>query len=94
MSMSIKKTQSTVGLKEPIHCKLAIDDQIIEQVGTFKYLGVDISNERNIIEDVHSQSSKAAMISGSLRSLILTNKHMAVERKARIYKTGIRPIIT
>lgn len=39
MAISVQKTKSLVVAKNPIRCKLAVNDQIIEQVMTFKYLG-------------------------------------------------------
>lgn len=42
-----QKTRSMVISKEPVRCKLQIIDRITEQVMTFEYLGMEISNERN-----------------------------------------------
>jgi len=38
--MSINKTKSLVEAKEPRRCKLAVNDEIVEQVMSFRYLRV------------------------------------------------------
>ena len=76
MSMSIPKTKSMTISKEPIRCKLALNDQPIEQVMSFEYLGIIASNSRN------------TYVSGCLHHTIWKNKHMSITSKARIYRTA------
>ncbi|XP_048520668.1 uncharacterized protein LOC125503803 [Dendroctonus ponderosae] len=61
---------------------------------TFKYLGANITSNRNLEEEVRNQTSKAALISGYLRDIIWRNKHMSRGSKVRIYKTCVRPVMT
>ncbi|XP_050457558.1 uncharacterized protein LOC126854663 [Cataglyphis hispanica] len=92
--ISVPKTKSLVIAKEPIRCKLTINDEIIEQVMSFKYLGVEISSNQDRKKEVQGQIDKAARISGYLKEIIWRNKHMKREAKVKIYKTCVRPIMT
>ena len=94
MSISIPKTKSMTISKEPIRCKLALNDQPIEQVMSFEYLGIIASSSRNTYDEVKTQVNKAARVSGCLHHTIWKNKHMSITSKARIYRTAVRPILT
>lgn len=61
---------------------------------TFNYLGSKITSNKNLIEEVKEQATKASIISGFLKDIIWRNKNMNVESKIRIYKTCVRPILT
>lgn len=94
MRISTEKTKSLTISKEPLRSKLSVDNNTIEQVMSFNYLGANTSSTRSLNEEVRTQAMKAAAISGCLRDVIWKNKHMSVEGKVRIYKTCVRPILT
>lgn len=94
MQISVKKTKSFTISREPRRCKLAIYDQSVEQVMSFKYLGANITSNRDLRSEVKAQTTKASMISGYLRDLIWRNKYMSTRSKVRIYKTCVRPVLT
>lgn len=54
---------------------------MIEHVMNFKYLGMNISSNRNIYLDVKQQVIYGAKVSGSLRSVIWKNKYMDSKSK-------------
>lgn len=70
MKISAEKTKSVVISKEPIRCKLEIDNQIIEQVMAIKYLGIKLTYNNNIEEEVKEQTLKANRIAGCLNDTI------------------------
>ena len=94
MEISTTKTKSLVISKEPIRCKLVVENHPIEQVMSFQYLGVNTTSDRNLISEVRSQTTKFNNLSGCLRDVIWKNKFMLNQNKDRIYKNCIRPIIT
>lgn len=94
MTISVQKTQSLTISKEPRRCKLAVYNKSVEQVMSFKYLGVNITSTRNLKQEAQNQTIMAARVSGFLRDVIWRNKHMSIESKTRIYKTCVRPIMT
>jgi len=94
MVISAEKTKCLTISREPVRCKLIAYNKPIEQVSTFKYLGVTINSYPDLRHEVQDQVHKASVISGCLRSSIWKNKYMNIESKTRIYKTCIRPILT
>ena len=94
MAVSTSKTKTLTIAKEPVQCKLVVDDKLLEQVTTFKYLGGIISSDRNTDIGVRQQTDSAARISGLLRDVSWRDKYMTVESKIKIYKAVVRPIMT
>ena len=94
MKISAEKTKSLTISKAPLRCKLALENKVIEQVVTFRYLGVEITSHSNLYNEVLNQTTKAAAVSGCLKDVIWKNKHMSVDCKVRIYKACVRPIMT
>jgi len=43
-TISIEKTKNIPFTKDPVRCKLVVQDKIIEQVSQFQYLGMDLSS--------------------------------------------------
>lgn len=94
MQVSIEKTQLMIISKEPIRCKLEMNNKIIQQVMKFNYLGVITSSDRDLIGEVHIQANRANRIAGYLRDIVWRNQHISIKSKVRIYKTCIRPVLT
>ncbi|XP_055378925.1 uncharacterized protein LOC129610383 [Condylostylus longicornis] len=94
MKISIEKTKSMVIAKNPIRCKLVINNKSVEQVMKFNYLGVETTAYRDIKAEMSKQTNKASLISGCLRQVVWRNKYMSQEAKVKIYKTCVRPIST
>jgi len=80
--------------KDPVRCKLVVQDKIIEQVSQFKYLDMDLSSYHDPVKDLRRQINKVSAMSGCLRQIIWANEYMRRDSKVRIYKTCIRPIMT
>ena len=94
MNISIEKTKSITFAKDPVRCKLVVENNIIEQVSQFKYLGIELSGYHDPVKDLRSQVNKATAISGCLRQIVWSNQYMRKDSKIKIYKTCVRPIMT
>lgn len=94
MVISTNKTKCLTISKEPTRCKLVVDNNPVEQVMSFDYLGVNISSYGSLHKEVVQQTNKAAVVSGCLRDVIWRNKEMSTNSKVRIYKSCVRPIMT
>lgn len=94
MNISVEKSKCMTLTREPRRCKLVVQDQAIEQVAKFKYVGMDISDHHNPVNDLRSQINKATAIAGCLRQVVWANKYMRIDSKVKIYKTCVRPIMT
>lgn len=70
MIISVQKTESLTIFKETRRCKLAVYNQSVNQVMRFKYLGVNITSNRNLREEVRDQTIKVSIVSEYLRDII------------------------
>jgi len=58
---------------------------------TLKYLGANITRDRNLEEEVQEQTTKAVVIFGDI---IWKNKYMRLRSKIRMYETRARSVMT
>lgn len=76
-------------------CQKSNEIDVSQVSHNFRYLGADISTRNKLIKDIKSQINKDSAISSSLRDVIRKNKHnISIDSKVRIYKTGVRPIVS
>jgi len=94
MEISLNKTKSLTISRNHTKCEVELRGTLIKQVPKFNYLGAEISALRDLKQEVRTQAMKAAHISVCLYNLIWLNKYMSTERKVRIYKTNVRPMLT
>ncbi|GJQ76166.1 hypothetical protein Trydic_g1911 [Trypoxylus dichotomus] len=80
MQISMEKTESMVIAKEPVSTQ-------------YMYLGFEITNSKNLQQEVRAQINKATRISSYLRDLTWRNEYTSAESKVRIYKTAVRPVL-
>lgn len=76
-------------------CQKSNEIDVSQVSHNFRYLGADISSRNKLIKDIKSQINKDSVTSSSLRDVIRKNKHnISIDSKVRIYKTGVRPIVS
>lgn len=78
--------------KEPIRCKLSINNKTIEEVIIFNYLGAITSSGRNLPEEMGIYANKAAIIPDvmcDMEQQVHINKN-----KERIYRMTVRQVLT
>ena len=87
--ISTSKTKCMTIAKEPLRCKLVVEDKPIELVIQFRYLDLNISSAHNPANDPRSLINKA----GYLRDIVWSNPYMHTDGKIRNYKTCMRLIM-
>jgi len=80
--------------KDPLRCKLMVEDNPIKQVMQFRHLGIDISSTHDPVKDLRCQINKASALSGYLQDTVWSHQYMRKDSKLRICKKCIRPIMT
>lgn len=73
------KLNSMMISREPLRCKLEINNYSTEHDLSFNYFGMIISSYRNWKEDVKRQINKAATILEHLKQVICRNKYLSHE---------------
>ncbi|XP_019755408.1 uncharacterized protein LOC109534252 [Dendroctonus ponderosae] len=94
MQISTSKTKTLVIAKDPVRCKLALDNNLVEPVMKFIYLGVQITSSQNRDNEVRVQANNASRVASALRDVVWNYKHMGKQAKTKIYKTCVRPVLT
>lgn len=84
--IAIKKTKAMVIAKKPIRYKLMMAEKTIEQVRRFIYFRLDITRNRNTVEQVQSQAMKLVVIPGQFRDVLWRHRYMNINSKTRINK--------
>jgi hypothetical protein len=91
MKISTEKTRVMAFRgKDPVRSKIVINERIIEQVSSFKYLGSDISYLGEV--DVNSKISKFLKVAG-LINRVVTGNNVRRETRLRIYNTFAVPML-
>lgn len=92
MTISSKKTK-TIAFKgkDPIRSKIVINGKIVEQVNTFRYLGMDISYKGEV--DIENKLYKFIKLTGLLNRTMPVNK-VRKETRVKVYNTLAVPTLT
>jgi hypothetical protein len=91
MKISCAKTKTLAFKgKDPVRSKVVIANKIIEQVNTFRYLGVDISYTREV--DVGNKLHKFIKVTGAINRTLPANK-VRKETRTRVYNTLAVPTL-
>jgi hypothetical protein len=91
MKINVKKTKvMVVSREEGKAVNLTIDGQKVEQVKTFKYLGVIMTENGSCIEEVKARIGMAKVAFNKTRELV--TKGLKTELKKRLVKTLIWPV--
>lgn len=73
MKVSTDETKCMTIAKEALSCKLSMENNTIDQVMSFKYLGCKTTSSGFLVSEVRKQAHEAADMSGPLRYPICTN---------------------
>lgn len=93
LKMNISKTKVMVIGQNNRNLNIAVNNESIEQVDQYKYLGVTIERNGNMEQEINERISSASRLYFSLSSF-MSNKAISTKTKMIVYKTVFRPILT
>lgn len=93
MKINAKKTKVMMVGKENRNMNIELNNEKIEQVNTYKYLGVTIDREGNMKEEIDERISNAARLYHNLSHTFIGKKEISRKTKMTVYKTVFRPIL-
>src|SRR3978361_1720895 len=73
---------------------ILLDEEIIEQVDKFEYLGVEIENTGVQDAEINKRIQKALNTYYAINSGFISKREVSRETKMGVYKTIVRPILT
>jgi hypothetical protein len=88
------KTKTIVIAKNGKKHNIKIGKQQIEQVETFKYLGVQINQEGRIDEEINTRIASSSKLFNAIKSGILNHKEIIEKTKLSIYKSTFSPTLS
>lgn len=89
LKINVKKTEM---MYQPIPgsnaegLNIRIDNQVLNRVRHFKYLGSTLSHNNKFDEELKCRMSKAYSAFGRLRERVWDNKHLTIKAKATVYR--------
>lgn len=94
MGINKKKTKTmVVGNKEVKH-RIKVEGNELEQVKSYKYLGVIINSEGNIKDEINERLAKTGNLFRAIKSSVLGKCEIPERTKAEVVKKIVKPILT
>ena len=93
MKMNWEKTEVMKVGKERGHCCVEVRDRRLESVEVVKYLGVMISGDGRMEEEIRSRIGKAARVIGVLNEPVWKRKELSRRTKLRVYNAIVVPTL-
>ena len=93
MKMNWEKTEVMKVGRERGHCCVAVGDRKLESVEVAKYLGIMISGDGRIEEEIRSRIGKAAKVIGVLNEPVWKQKELSRKTKMKVYNAIVVPTL-
>ena len=94
MCISVDKTKIlAVGEQETEHPSIILQDQVIEKVESFPYLGSEIGWSTVVEKEVAVRVKKASTVYQILRRKIFRSRYLSKATEARVFRTMVMPVL-
>lgn len=94
MKINRAKTKVMVAANERKEVNIILDNERIEQVSSFQYLGVTLEETGKHEIEIGNRIKKANNVYWALRRGFINKKEITKETKMKVYKTIYRPVLT
>ena len=94
MKINTKKTQTMVISREPKQHTIKLNNEILEQVSRYKYLGVIIQSNGSLREEISQRIGKASKVYGQLGQSFINKKELTTKTKMSIFNSVYCPTLT
>ena len=84
MKLSTAKTEVLHLSRNPDHCVLQMNGATLKQVEKFKYLGVELTNDEKLEEELDTQIGKAGAVMRALHCLVVMKRELSKKAKLPI----------
>ena len=93
LKINDKKTKTMVVSREPTKHEIKLDGEILEQVDSYKYLGVMISSNCSLKDEINQRIGKATKVYGQLGQAFIGKKELTTKTKKSIFNAIYCPIL-
>lgn len=94
LKINTEKTKVMVIGKNNIQTKIQLNDKEIEQVDSFKYLGVTIQKDGKNEAEINNRIESAIKVYYALGNTFVRKKEVSKKTKLTVYNTIYKPILT
>ncbi|KAI5747504.1 hypothetical protein M8J77_015356 [Diaphorina citri] len=94
MTINVNKTKTMVISKNPVKHTINLNNQKVEQVSTFKYLGSVISEDGTIDAEINGRVAAATRCYYSMSRGFINKREVSKRTKVTVFKTVFRPTLT
>lgn len=94
MKINKEKTKIMVAAQEREDLYIQIDDNQIEQVNTFEYLGVTLEEQGHHETEINKRIEKANKVYHAMNKGFISKKEITKQTKMNVFKAIYRPILT
>ena len=93
MKISIQKTKVMHIGKERKQVVCTLNNEVLEQVSEFKYLGTIFSEDGKLVKEFEERRKKGNAVSSQLRSYVFNERELRSDTKLTIHRSIFRPTI-
>ena len=93
LKINSKKTKTMVISREQKSHAIKLNGEVLEQVDTYKYLGVVISSNCSLKEEINQRISKATKVYGQLGNTFISKRELTTKTKMSIYNSIYCPTL-
>ncbi|MFA0954718.1 RNA-directed DNA polymerase, partial [Klebsiella pneumoniae] len=92
LKLSLTKSKTMVISRQPKRHQVLLNEHALEQVQSFTYLGVWISENGKLRDEFNARIASASRMMGAINSKFLNKKEVGVPTKLAVYRTTYVPI--
>ena len=93
LNINTKKTKSMILSREPARHEIKLNDETLEQVNNYKYLGVIISSNCSLKAEINQRISKANAVYSQLGQQFIGKKELTQKTKNSIFNAVYCPTL-
>ena len=91
--MNWGKTKVMRVARKRVECDVKIEEQVIEQVNTLKYLGAFISSDGSMEKEVEARIGSATQVIGGMNEIVLRRKELSRNTKLKVLNAVMMPTL-
>ena len=93
LSINPKKTKTMIIGRDQTSHEIKLNDEVLEQVDSYKYLGVVIKSNCSLKEEINQRISKAIKVYSQLGHTIISKRELTTKTKISIYNSIYCPTL-
>lgn len=94
LKINVEKTKVMVIGPDSSKLNIQLNKKSVQQVGTFKYLGVNVHRDGKMDAEINARIESALKLYYALSNTFIRKKEISKKTKMTVYKTVFKPVLT